>query len=58
MPIKIKFRLLILLLGVFSFFSCSANKHQKSIQNNNSKESSSGNNILKSFEEAILNYVS
>ena len=51
MPIKIKFRLLILLLGVFSFFSCSANKHQKSIQNNNSKESSTieFDNILKSI---------
>ena len=34
MPIKVKFRLLILLLGTLSFFSCSANKHQKSIDNN------------------------
>ena len=51
MPIKIKFRLLILLLGVFSFFSCSANKHQKSIQNNNPKQSSNigFDNILKSI---------
>jgi len=50
MPIKIKFKLLILLLGSLSFFSCSANKYQKSIQNDETKQSS-----VSKYEELLKN---
>ena len=49
MPIKVKFRLLILLLGTLSFFSCSANKHQKSIDNNIKKSTAT------EFDEILKN---
>ena len=55
MSIKVKFRLLILLLGIFTSFSCSTNKHYKSSKNDAIDEQSSIVNLNNLIENVSVN---